>query len=83
MRRGFDQVVRDYRPLPIEAFSAGDPRFRVPMHHLLKNRDRFWLALQAAFRFFPPGRSPSGISACTRERFSGCSDACSRPSAAG
>ncbi len=52
-RRRFDEVVRDYAPLSIEAFSAADPRYRVPMHHLLKNRDRFWLALSAAAGFFP------------------------------
>ena len=53
-RRRFDGVVREYRPLAVEVFSPSDPRFRVPMHHLLKNRDRFWLALGAAARVFPP-----------------------------
>lgn len=52
-RRRFAQVVRDYRPLPVEAFSPTDSRFRGPVHHLLRNRDRFWLALRVASHFLP------------------------------
>jgi SAM-dependent methyltransferase len=54
-RRRFGQVVRDYRPLPFEDFSPDDARFRVPMHHVRKNRDRFWAALGAAARHLPEG----------------------------
>jgi SAM-dependent methyltransferase len=55
-RRRFDEAVRRYRPLAIEEFSAGDRRLTTPIHHLLKNRDRFWLAVGAAAPFLPPGR---------------------------
>lgn len=54
-RRRFNQLVRDYRPLPFEAFASTDRRFRVPMHHVLKNRDRLWAALRPAARYIPPG----------------------------
>jgi hypothetical protein len=55
-RRRFDEAVRRYRPLAIEEFSAGDRRLTTPIHHLQKNRDRFWLAVGAAAPFLPPGR---------------------------
>lgn len=54
-RRRFDRLVGEYRPLPFEAFSPADDRFHVPMHHVLKNRDRFWVALRTAARYLPPG----------------------------
>lgn len=55
MGRGFKQVVRHYQPLPFEAFDPADPRFRGPMHHALKNCDRFWQAISVASRYFPRG----------------------------
>lgn len=57
IRRGrFDRYIREYGPLAFEVIPSTDwRRFRVPMHHLLKNRDRFWLALRVASRYFPPG----------------------------
>lgn len=54
-RRHFNQIVRDYQPLPFEDFLPNDRRFRVPMHHLLKNSDRVWVALSTAARYMPPG----------------------------
>lgn len=53
-RRRFDQIVREYSPLPFEAFSAEDRRFTTTMHHVLKNRDRFWMAVKVAARYLPP-----------------------------
>lgn len=53
--RRFNEVVREYEPLPFEAFSPADQRFRVRMHHVLKNRDRLCLALRAAGRYLPSG----------------------------
>jgi len=53
-RRRFDQLVRDYQPLPFEIISETDRRrFHVPMHHAIKNRDRLSLALRTASRYFP------------------------------
>ncbi|MEE9231531.1 MAG: methyltransferase domain-containing protein [Acidobacteriota bacterium] len=54
-RRHFNQIVRDYQPLPFESFSPTDRRFSVRMHHALKNYDRLWIALRAAARYVPPG----------------------------
>ena len=54
-RRRFDQVVRDYRPLPFETFASDDPRFREPLHHVLRNRDRLCAAVVGAGRYLPPG----------------------------
>ena len=54
-RSRFRQVIRDYQPLPFESLSATDSRFRVRMHHALKNDDRLWVALRAAARHVPPG----------------------------
>lgn len=44
IRRGrFVRLVRKYEPLAFEVIASTDrQRFRVPMHHVLKNRDRFW-----------------------------------------
>lgn len=56
-RRRFDQIVRDYVPLPYEAFPADDRRFTRPMHHVLNNRDRLWFALDRGVRYLPRGRS--------------------------
>ncbi len=53
-RRDFDQIVRNYQPLPFESFSPSDRRFSVQMHYVLKNYDRLWLALQTAERYIPP-----------------------------
>lgn len=57
IRRGqFDRLIREYDPLAFEVIPSTDwRRFRVPMHHGLKNRDRLWLALRVASRYFPPG----------------------------
>jgi SAM-dependent methyltransferase len=53
-RRRFEQLVRNYSPLPFEIIAPTDlRRFRVPMHHVLKNHDRFWLAIKAVSRYFP------------------------------
>lgn len=53
-RGGFARFVREYDPLAFEVIPSTDRhRFSVPMHHLLKNRDRFWLALRMALRYFP------------------------------
>lgn len=54
-RRRFNEMVRAYQPLPFEDFAAGDRRFPVRMHHVLKNRDRLWAALRSAARHLPPG----------------------------
>ncbi len=55
-RDRFDQLVRDYEPLDFEvALPTDRRRFRVPMHNVLKNRDRLWLAIKAASRYFPLG----------------------------
>ncbi len=53
--RRFNEVVREYEPLPFEDFSPADQRFQVRMHHVLKNRDRLWLALRTAGRYLPSG----------------------------
>lgn len=54
-RGGFARLVREYAPLAFEVIASTDrQRFHVPMHHVLKNCDRFWLALRAASRYFPP-----------------------------
>jgi SAM-dependent methyltransferase len=53
--RRFDQAVRDYRPLPFETFATDDPRFRKPLHHVLRNRDRLCEAVVGADRYLPPG----------------------------
>lgn len=57
IRRGqFRRLIREYGPLPFEVIGSTDwRRFSVPMHHLLKNRDRFWLAVRVALRYFPSG----------------------------
>lgn len=57
IRRGrFDRFIREYDPLAFEVIPSTDwRRFRVPMHHGLKNRDRFWLAIRVASRYFPQG----------------------------
>lgn len=57
IRRGeFARFVREYEPLAFEVIASTErQRFRVPMHHVLRNRDRFWLTLLAASRYFPPG----------------------------
>lgn len=54
-RRHYNQIVRDYQPLPFEDFPPTDRRFRVRMHHVLKNSDRLWVALRTAERYVPPG----------------------------
>ncbi len=54
-RRRFDGLVREHRPLPFEAFAPTDRRFHLPMHHVLKNRDRFWATLRTASRYLAPG----------------------------
>lgn len=55
-RDRFDELVRDYEPLDFEVVLPTDRRrFRVPMHNVLKNRDRLWLAIKAASRYFPLG----------------------------
>ena len=55
IRRGrFDRLVREYKPLAFEVVESTElRRFRVPMHHVLKNRDRLWLALKVASKYFP------------------------------
>jgi SAM-dependent methyltransferase len=55
IRRGwFDRVVREYRPLTFEVVEpTALRRFSVPMHNVLKNRDRFWFAIKVASRYFP------------------------------
>ncbi len=54
-RRHFNQIVRDYQPLPFEDFSPTDRRFSARMHHVLKNYDRLSEALRTAARYAPPG----------------------------
>lgn len=55
-RGGFARLVREYEPLAFEVIPSTDTRhFSVPMHHVLKNRERFWLPLRAASRYFPSG----------------------------
>jgi SAM-dependent methyltransferase len=53
-RSRFKQLIADYQPFPFEAFPPDDPRFRVPMHHALKNYDRLWAALRVASEYLPP-----------------------------
>lgn len=55
-RGRFARLIRECGPLPFEVIPSTDTRrFSVPMHHVLKNRDRFWLTLRVASRYFPPG----------------------------
>ncbi len=49
----FERAVREYHPLSHEVIESPDRRFLIGMNHLLKNRDRIWLALQTASRYFP------------------------------
>jgi len=52
----FKQLIRDYEPLPFEVISSTlQLRFRVPMHHALKNYNRLSLAVRTAAHYFPPG----------------------------
>lgn len=51
----FNQIFRDYEPLSFEDFPPTDRRFRVRMHHVLKNYDRLWVALRTISRYVPPG----------------------------
>lgn len=52
--RRFERLARNYQPLPFEAFPPTDARYRIPMHHVLKNADRLWVALRTAGRYMPP-----------------------------
>ncbi len=54
-RHHFNQIFRDYEPLSFEDFSPTDRRFRVRMHHVLKNYDRLWVALRTVSRYVPLG----------------------------
>ncbi|MCZ6481264.1 MAG: methyltransferase domain-containing protein [candidate division NC10 bacterium] len=54
-RRRLKQLMRDYQPLLFESFSPTDRRYSVQMHHVLKNYDRFWVALRTAARYVPLG----------------------------
>jgi SAM-dependent methyltransferase len=54
-RASFIQAVHKYMPLPFEVVQGTQTRrFRTPMNHVLKNRDRFYIALSVAFPYFPP-----------------------------
>ncbi len=53
-KRRFRQLVQEYRPTRFESFGEEDRRFHRPMHHLLKNRDRFFVALRSGVSFLPP-----------------------------
>lgn len=54
-RSQFKKLVRDYQPLSFESFPPNDARFRVRMHHVLKNYNRLSVALRTAAYYFPPG----------------------------
>ncbi len=51
----YSRLVQDYEPLAFEeVWTTERRRFRIPMNHVLKNRERFWEALRTASRYFPP-----------------------------
>ena len=55
-RREFFRLVEDHRPLRFElAEETATRRFRRPMNHALKNRERFWAALRSAQERLPDG----------------------------
>lgn len=58
MTRGdFFRLVDEYRPLPFEITAATKSRrFRRPMNHALKSRERFWRAIQGSQRYLSDGR---------------------------
>ncbi len=52
-QRAFRDVMDAYRPSRYELFGDADARFARPMHHALKCRDRFYLALRAGLCRLP------------------------------
>lgn len=54
-RRVFRQALIAYSPSRYEAFDEADARFVRPMHHALKSRDRFYVALRSGLRRLPDG----------------------------
>jgi len=54
-RRVFRQALNAYSPSRYEAFDETDARFVRPMHHALKSRDRFYVALRSGLRRLPDG----------------------------
>ncbi len=54
-RRVFRQALNAYSPSRYEAYDEADARFVRPMHHALKSRDRFYVALRSGLRRLPAG----------------------------
>ncbi len=49
-RHRFFELLRTYQPSSYEAFEQGDTRFKIPMHHAMKCRDRLHVALRSGIR---------------------------------
>ncbi len=54
-KRAFGAMLETYQPSRYEVFGEQDPRFRRPMHHALKCRDRLYRALQTGLPRVPAG----------------------------
>ena len=54
-RHRFRRLLREYRPSGFEVFGLEDPRFARPMHHTLKCRERFYVALRSGVRHLAVG----------------------------
>ncbi len=55
-RRSFHHLLAQYRPSRYEMFGQDDARFRTPMHHAMKCRDRLHVALRSGLRTLPSGQ---------------------------
>ena len=52
-RKRLRELWRSYPPLGFEEYDPNDPRFRIPMHHVLKNEDRLLQVIKIAERLIP------------------------------
>ena len=53
----FAALLRRYQPSPFERYDDADSRFRRPMHHALKCRERFLIALRSGLTGLPEGET--------------------------
>lgn len=53
-RDHFFDVLKTYQPSAYESFGQKDDRFKIPMHHAMKCRDRLHVALRSGLRMLPP-----------------------------